>query len=935
MKLYIDGLPVLFPYPKIYPEQYAYMTDLKRALDAQGHCVLEMPSGTGKTVSLLSLIVSYQKYHPAGRKLIYCSRTVPEIEKALAELKRLMEYRARYYFDPDAEDPNDPVLKLPDWVDPDEDDKDGLSDGGGGSGGDSVRSMSEDPDPEGEGSNAAAERARKKARFRKTRKAKGKWASKLKLEPFLAVGLSSRKNLCVHPEVSRERRGKVVDARCRDMTNAWVCSKGREEPGSVELCTYHEELGKLQPGEMLPQGVWTLEEIKEMAKEEGICPYFAIRRSLAFVDVIIYSFHYLLDPKVADQVSKEMSKDAIVVFDEAHNIDNVCIESLSIDLTRPMLDSAFRSINQLADKVDEVKRTDASKLQDEYAKLVEGLQAQADARNGVDGAESIMTNPVLPDDLLSEAIPGNIRRAEHFVAFLRRFVEYLKTRMRVLHVVAETPASFLQHLKDITYIERKPLRFCAERLRMLVSTLELTRLDEYASLQKVAAFATLVAAYDKGFLLILEPFETENATVPNPIFHFTCLDASLAIAPVFERFSSVVITSGTISPLDMYPKMLKFETVVQESYAMTLTRSCFLPMVITRGSDQVSISSRFEVRNDPAVVRNYGNILIEFAKAVPDGIVAFFPSYLYMESIVAAWHDMGILEEAWKYKLIFIETPDAPETSIALENFRRACDNGRGAILLSVARGKVSEGIDFDHNYGRAVIMFGVPYQYTESRILKARLEFLRDNFRIRENDFLTFDAMRHAAQCVGRVLRGKTDYGLMVFADKRFAKADKRQKLPKWIAQQISDTHTNLSTDMALVEAKLFMRTMGQPFPEGKNGVSLWDLSDVEARQAKEREHFERLMQMDLEQEQQRHGANVGTAGEKGGGGGADKAGREDDMLLDDEDDEADDEWLIARVEEAERIHSERLKGGTAHIVEDYDAEFGDGADLFELDLD
>lgn len=36
-----------------------------------------------------------------------------------------------------------------------------------------------------------------------------------------------------------------------------------------------------------------------------------------------------------------------------------------------------------------------------------------------------------------------------------------------------------------------------------------------------------------------------------------------------------------------------------------------------------------------------------------------------------------------------------------------------------------------------------------------------------RENDFLTFDAMRHAAQCAGRGLRGKTDYGLMVFADK------------------------------------------------------------------------------------------------------------------------------------------------------------------------
>jgi Rad3-related DNA helicase len=40
------------------------------------------------------------------------------------------------------------------------------------------------------------------------------------------------------------------------------------------------------------------------------------------------------------------------------------------------------------------------------------------------------------------------------------------------------------------------------------------------------------------------------------------------------------------------------------------------------------------------VVRNFGSILIEYSKIVPDGIVAFFPSYLYMESIVAAWNDM-------------------------------------------------------------------------------------------------------------------------------------------------------------------------------------------------------------------------------------------------------------------------------------------------------
>lgn len=71
------------------------MCDLKRTLDAGGHCVLEMPSGTGKTVSLLSLIVAYQQHYPEHRKLIYCSRTMSEIEKALHELKALMRYRAK------------------------------------------------------------------------------------------------------------------------------------------------------------------------------------------------------------------------------------------------------------------------------------------------------------------------------------------------------------------------------------------------------------------------------------------------------------------------------------------------------------------------------------------------------------------------------------------------------------------------------------------------------------------------------------------------------------------------------------------------------------------------------------------------------------------------------------------------------------------------
>lgn len=94
--------------------------------------------------------------------------------------------------------------------------------------------------------------------------------------------------------------------------------------------------------------------------------------------------------------------------------------------------------------------------------------------------------------------------------------------------------------------------------------------------------------------------------------------------------------------------------------------------------------------------------------------MCFFVSYEYLESMVTTWIDQGIMDQIKRRKLVFVETQDVAETSIALDNYQRACENGRGAVLLSVARGKVSEGVDFDHHLGRAVLMFGIPYVYTQ-----------------------------------------------------------------------------------------------------------------------------------------------------------------------------------------------------------------------------
>ncbi len=108
---------------------------------------------------------------------------------------------------------------------------------------------------------------------------------------------------------------------------------------------------------------------------------------------------------------------------------------------------------------------------------------------------------------------------------------------------------------------------------------------------------------------------------------------------------------------------------------------------------------------------------------------------------------------------------------------------------------------------------------------------------QIREGDFLTFDAMRHAAQCVGRALRGKTDYGIMVFADKRFARQDKRGKLPKWIQEHLRDSLCNLSTEEAVQLSRRWLRQMAQPFTrEDQLGVSLLTYEQLQTEEMQNR---------------------------------------------------------------------------------------------------
>lgn len=124
-------------------------------------------------------------------------------------------------------------------------------------------------------------------------------------EEFRGLGLTSRKNLCLHPSVRREKSGTVVDARCRSLTAGFVKEK-KERGEDVALCVYHDNLDLLEPHDLIPNGVWTLDGLMKYGEEHKQCPYFTSRRMVSslrnfnwncanhYLDVLLQRHHLLL-----------------------------------------------------------------------------------------------------------------------------------------------------------------------------------------------------------------------------------------------------------------------------------------------------------------------------------------------------------------------------------------------------------------------------------------------------------------------------------------------------------------------------------------------------------------------------------------------------------------------------------------------------------------
>ena len=90
-------------------------------------------------------------------------------------------------------------------------------------------------------------------------------------------------------------------------------------------------------------------------------------------------------------------------------------------------------------------------------------------------------------------------------------------------------------------------------------------------------------------------------------------------------------------------------------------------------------------------------------------------------------------------------------------------------------RGSSSEGIDFSNDNARMVICVGIPFANFSDDTIKKKIEYLdgkdenKGLFYSLGNKWHEADAMINVNQSLGRVIRNKNDYGVMICIDERF----------------------------------------------------------------------------------------------------------------------------------------------------------------------
>ena len=308
---FVLGVHIGWPFPEIMSPQLKIAIHIISALNNRSHCIIESPTGTGKSAAILCSILAWQRHTTATEgsavvpKIFYCSKTHSQIAQAVASLRKT-PYR-----------PHMAILGSRERL--------CLQD-------DATVSSSKSSV-----NNSFKDRMRNTDRFRKERlkqQRKGEPSSNGyeyyndddPPKSLASDSLSSTGRTC--PYYRNLTSPKVAET---------AAELFRPSRALTNSCKDGDEGTKL--------GTHDVEDLVEFGRQHRACPYTLSQILEKDAEIVFAPYNYILDPNIRGAKSISLNN-TIVVLDEAHNVESVLKDSAKVEINEIELRSLLAFLEE-------------------------------------------------------------------------------------------------------------------------------------------------------------------------------------------------------------------------------------------------------------------------------------------------------------------------------------------------------------------------------------------------------------------------------------------------------------------------------------------------------------------------------------------------------------------------------------------------------------
>ena len=219
--------------------------------------------------------------------------------------------------------------------------------------------------------------------------------------------LASREQMCLDKDVLAAKSSAAQNNMCSQKVKR-------------KTCNFHRNVDSKRRELSVDDAILDLEDLHKLGLQHQTCPYYLSRTSQAQADIIFLPYNYLIDSYSRKSQNINL-KNAIVIIDEGHNLESICSESSSFELST--LDIS-NGINELQDTLRDIESGLLRKDVEPFEALLKILQGFLKAVLELDLSRGEITKPGSWIYTLFKNVGVNTNNVEMFLVHLTEAITY-------------------------------------------------------------------------------------------------------------------------------------------------------------------------------------------------------------------------------------------------------------------------------------------------------------------------------------------------------------------------------------------------------------------------------------------------------------------------------------------------------------------------------